>query len=152
MSQVAIIGAGLSGLALALALHQQSISCTVYEGRPDAPLNIGGAIMLSPNALRILDHLGVYERIRPLGYNFTYLDYRDVETDKVTDVQEFGGKEKYGYDALRIYRTELIDTLLASRWSSRLVSPLFSPSLSLPSLLSLPFCSPPLPAGWLADI
>lgn len=28
---IAIIGAGLSGLALALALHQQNIKCTLYE-------------------------------------------------------------------------------------------------------------------------
>ncbi|KAI0125197.1 hypothetical protein BJ170DRAFT_636814 [Xylariales sp. AK1849] len=112
MSNVAIIGAGLSGLALALALHQQSIHCTIYETRPDAPLNIGGALMLSPNALRVLDRLGVYARIHARGYNFSDLDYRNATTDTVTEVQEFGGKAKYGYDALRIYRTEIIDVLL----------------------------------------
>jgi len=50
--EVAIIGAGLSGLALALA-SQQAIPCRVYENR-SSPLNIGGAVMLSPNALRVL--------------------------------------------------------------------------------------------------
>ncbi|KAJ7031610.1 hypothetical protein C8F04DRAFT_1185778 [Mycena alexandri] len=121
MSQeVAIIGAGLSGLSFALALHQQSIPCTIYESRPDAPLNIGGAVMLSPNALRILDRLGVYDVMRTRGYNFTKLEYRNVastsgpeDTGVVTETQEFGGAEKYQYDGLRIYRTQIIDTLLA---------------------------------------
>jgi 2-polyprenyl-6-methoxyphenol hydroxylase-like FAD-dependent oxidoreductase len=51
--EVVIIGAGLSRLALALALHQQAIPCRVYENR-GSPLNIGGAVMLSPKALRVL--------------------------------------------------------------------------------------------------
>jgi len=107
---VAIIGAGLSGLSLALALHQQNISCTLYE-RNDAPLNIGGAIMLSPNALKVLDALSVYSRIRPKGYNFETLEYKDGD-GKLLEVYEFGGEEKYGYKALRIYRKVLIEELV----------------------------------------
>ncbi|TVY16650.1 FAD-dependent urate hydroxylase [Lachnellula arida] len=107
----AIIGAGLSGLSLALALHQQNIPSTIYESRP-APLNIGGAVMLSPNALKILDALGVYERVRAKGYNFSTLEYKNG-SGELLEVYEFGSKEKYGYEALRIYRTVLIDELLA---------------------------------------
>ncbi|TAQ90124.1 hypothetical protein B7494_g1583 [Chlorociboria aeruginascens] len=109
--KVAIIGAGLSGLSLALALHQQNISCTVYESRP-APLNIGGAVMLSPNALKVLDALGVYERVRGKGFNFETLEYKDG-SGRLLEIYEFGGEEKYGYPALRIYRHVLIDELLA---------------------------------------
>ncbi|KAF8313881.1 FAD/NAD(P)-binding domain-containing protein [Clavulina sp. PMI_390] len=112
MSRIAIIGCGLSGLTLALALHKEGIASTIYEARGEAPVNIGGAVMLSPNALRVLDRLGVYERIRTKGYNFAELDYRDVNTGNVTDIQEFGGVAKYGYDGLRIYRTELVNTLV----------------------------------------
>ncbi|KIN04995.1 hypothetical protein OIDMADRAFT_116208 [Oidiodendron maius Zn] len=112
--QVAIIGAGLSGLSLALALKRQKISCTVYEGRA-ASFNIGGAVMLSPNALKVLDALGVYSRVRAKGFNFETLEYRDVDEDlgRVREVYEFGGEQKYGYKALRIYRHVLIDELLA---------------------------------------
>ena len=107
---IAIIGAGLSGLCLALALHRQQIPCTLYESRP-APLNIGGAIMLSPNALRILDKLGGYERIVPFAYHFDTLYFRTAD-DKLMDTYEFGGKEKHGYQGVRIYRFELIQVLL----------------------------------------
>lgn len=71
--------------------------------------------MLSPNALRVLDALGVYSRVRAKGFNFETLEYRDVDEDldRVREVYEFGGEQKYGYKALRIYRHVLIDELLA---------------------------------------
>src|ERR1700733_972551 len=108
--EVAIIGAGLSGLTLALALHQQAIPCRVYESR-GSPFNVGGAVMLAQNALRVLDALGIYERVRAKGYNFEWLEYRDA-AGNFQETYEFGGKEKYGYMALRIYRTDLIQEML----------------------------------------
>lgn len=108
---IAIVGAGLSGLTLALALHDQGISCTVYESR-SGPLNIGGAVMLSPNALKVLDALHLYGNLKTQGFNFSHLHYRDVAGD-LLETYEFGNKDEYGYEALRIYRHVLIDTLLA---------------------------------------
>ncbi|KAH8170209.1 FAD binding domain-containing protein [Sarocladium implicatum] len=107
---VAIVGAGLSGLCLALALHQQNIPCEIYESRAE-PLDIGGAIMLSPNALRILDQLGVYARLSPLAYRFDDLYFRTAD-DKILDTFPFGSEEKHGYEGMRIYRFELIKVLL----------------------------------------
>jgi 2-polyprenyl-6-methoxyphenol hydroxylase-like FAD-dependent oxidoreductase len=107
---IAIIGAGLSGLTLALALDKQSIPCTIYESR-SASLDIGGAIMLSPNALRILDAVGIYEQIKPHAFHFKDLHFR---TTVPLDSYEFGNQERYGYDGVRIFRYELIKALLAT--------------------------------------
>lgn len=107
---VAIIGAGLSGLSLALALHQQQIPCVIYEARPQ-PLDIGGAIMLSPNALKIMDKLGIYQRLSQLGYRFQNLYFRN-DDDKLLDTFDFGTQDKHGYDGMRLYRFELIKVLL----------------------------------------
>ncbi|KAM0550708.1 hypothetical protein ACHAPJ_008773 [Fusarium lateritium] len=108
--KVAIIGAGLSGLALALTLHQQGIETIAYEQQA-APLDIGGAVMLSPNALRVLDKLGVFERMEPRSYKFEE-SYFLSQDDKVVDVFEFGNASKYGYSGIRVYRFELIKILL----------------------------------------
>ncbi|PYH42394.1 FAD-dependent oxidoreductase [Aspergillus saccharolyticus JOP 1030-1] len=107
----AIIGAGLSGLTLALALHQQcpGSSTTIYESRP-AALDIGGAITLSPNALRILDRLGIYSRFRQQAYEFDTLHYR-TSTNQPLDTYEFGSAPKYGYRGMRIYRHAAINIL-----------------------------------------
>jgi len=110
--QVAIIGSGLAGLALGLALHQQGIPCAIYESRP-APLNIGGAVMLSPNALRVLDALEMYQEVKQKGYSFETLEFRDADGN-VTETYPFGDEAKYGYRGLRIYRHELIDALVAA--------------------------------------
>ncbi|EED17720.1 hypothetical protein TSTA_115190 [Talaromyces stipitatus ATCC 10500] len=69
--------------------------------------------MLSPNALKILDHLGVYASIKGKSYNFDTLHYRDL-SGKLLGTQEFGGEGKYRYRGIRIYRYVLIDRLLAA--------------------------------------
>ncbi|TFB01477.1 FAD-dependent urate hydroxylase [Trichoderma ghanense] len=108
---IAIIGAGLSGLTLALALYNHSIPSTLYESRP-SPLDIGGAIMLSPNALKILDFLGVYQHIAPLGFHFEKLYFRSHDDIPIDDF-DFSSRDKHGYKALRIYRYQLINVLLS---------------------------------------
>lgn len=61
--KVAIVGAGISGLALAAALHREGLDVTVYEKSP--MVRIGGSgITLAPNALAALDSLGIGEPFR----------------------------------------------------------------------------------------
>ena len=110
---VAIIGAGLSGLALALALHQQSIRCTIYEAR-EAPLNVGGALMLVPNGLKVLDKLGVYNPLKKRGYNFDRIYFQDAESNRILETIEYGNLERYGFRALRTYRYIVLEELLAA--------------------------------------
>ena len=66
--------------------------------------------MLSPNALQILDSLGVYERVRNKGYNFDTVAFKN-ENHETTGLYYFGHQELYGYKALRIYRQALISEL-----------------------------------------
>lgn len=110
-NRVAIIGAGLSGLTLAISLHRQGVPCKIYELRKPAK-STPGALMLSPNALRVLDTLGLYERLSKQGYNFETIDFKNHE--QITTDKYYLGQEKlYGYKALRIYRQVLLTELRA---------------------------------------
>lgn len=97
---------------MALALHQLDILCTVYEMRDSvlAPRTAGGAMMISPNALSILDGLGVYPRLIGKGYPFEWTHYKNADEETV-DRYPLGHEEAYGYKAMRIYRQELLNIL-----------------------------------------
>jgi 2-polyprenyl-6-methoxyphenol hydroxylase-like FAD-dependent oxidoreductase len=64
--QVIIVGGGISGLSLALSLHQIGIACRVYEQVAElAPLGYG--INLQPNAVRELSALGLLDQLASAG-------------------------------------------------------------------------------------
>ncbi|TKC92274.1 flavin-dependent oxidoreductase [Trinickia terrae] len=59
-SNIIVIGAGIGGLALALALHKVGVPCRVIESAPEIkPLGVG--INLLPHAIAALDRLGVVQ-------------------------------------------------------------------------------------------
>lgn len=62
MKPVIIIGAGIGGLATAIALHKAGFRVEVFE-RAAILKEVGAGIALSPNAMRILQHLGVMQQV-----------------------------------------------------------------------------------------
>jgi 2-polyprenyl-6-methoxyphenol hydroxylase-like FAD-dependent oxidoreductase len=63
---IAIIGGGICGLALALNLKQRGIACQVYERVPEIkPLGVG--ITLLPHAMRELSALGLGSQLLAAG-------------------------------------------------------------------------------------
>ncbi|XP_076934097.1 monooxygenase 1-like [Bidens hawaiensis] len=62
--EVVIIGAGICGLAMALALHKKGIKSVIME-RSESLRNVtGAAIGIRPNGWRALDQLGVAKNLR----------------------------------------------------------------------------------------
>ncbi len=66
MTRIAIVGGGIGGLALALALHARGIGCDVYESAPEVK-ELGVGITLLPHAMRELAALGLQPELEPLG-------------------------------------------------------------------------------------
>ena len=58
MEPIVIIGGGISGLSLALGLHEHGIPCRIFEGAP-AFTRLGVGINLLPHAMRELSQLGL---------------------------------------------------------------------------------------------
>lgn len=62
MVSIAIIGGGIGGLTTALALQQSGLEFDVFEQAPEL-LDVGAAIAIWPNAMRILQRLGIAEKV-----------------------------------------------------------------------------------------
>nr|WP_043750668.1 FAD-dependent monooxygenase [Methylobacterium nodulans] len=73
--RIAIIGAGIGGLTLALALRQRGMTAAVYEQAPELT-EIGAAVALSANATRELRRLGVLDGVTAASTEPSALIYR----------------------------------------------------------------------------
>ena len=66
-SKIAIVGAGIGGLALALALARQGAKhLHLFERRADAQ-EFGAGLQVGPNAVRLLDQLGLSEQLHAIS-------------------------------------------------------------------------------------
>ena len=63
---IAIVGAGLAGLAAGAALGQRGFAVRIYE-RSDEPREFGAGIYLKENSLPVLDFLGVGDAVAAAG-------------------------------------------------------------------------------------
>ena len=60
---IAIVGAGIGGLAVAATLRQIGIDVHVYEQAP-AFARVGAGIQMMPNSMKVLRRIGVEEKVR----------------------------------------------------------------------------------------
>jgi salicylate hydroxylase len=74
--RIAVIGGGIGGLTLAIALRQRGVAVEVVEQAPELT-EIGAAVALSANSTRALRRLGVLEAITPFSMQPTELIYRN---------------------------------------------------------------------------
>ncbi|WZB63436.1 FAD-dependent monooxygenase [Achromobacter xylosoxidans] len=69
IKHVAIVGAGIGGLAAALAIRQAGLSVSVYD-QASRLEPLGASLTLWPNAMRCLRALGVAEPLLRAGARF----------------------------------------------------------------------------------
>jgi 2-polyprenyl-6-methoxyphenol hydroxylase-like FAD-dependent oxidoreductase len=65
-TEIAIVGAGIGGLALALGLHQRGIPSRIYEVAPELK-ELGVGITILPHAMRELTALGLKDKVVAAG-------------------------------------------------------------------------------------
>ncbi|MFM0068916.1 FAD-dependent monooxygenase [Paraburkholderia aspalathi] len=72
---IAIVGAGITGLSLAAALGRCGIDFEIFEQAPGFD-EIGAGLQLAPNAVRLLNRLGLAERLSDVAVRSTALEMR----------------------------------------------------------------------------
>jgi 2-polyprenyl-6-methoxyphenol hydroxylase-like FAD-dependent oxidoreductase len=110
---VAIIGAGMGGLAAAATLRQEAgVDVTVYE-QASRFQRIGAGIQMMPNSMKVLRRIGVEDRLRRAAFQpYSHLN-REWDTGRV--MRELPMPESlFGAPYLCMHRAELHDALLAA--------------------------------------
>jgi 2-polyprenyl-6-methoxyphenol hydroxylase-like FAD-dependent oxidoreductase len=75
MPTALIVGAGIGGLAAALALRRRGWDVRIFE-RASTPRELGFALALAPNALAALRELGVVEAVLRDGFTTRSIEIR----------------------------------------------------------------------------
>ncbi len=112
--RIAIVGAGLGGLACAIALHKKGFNVEVYEKAQDFR-PVGGGLGLLPNGLKSLNNIypGIVEEIKNYGCHVqeTVLKSTQNENIRTNPANRF---DKYGFPLITVWWWRL-QQILASK-------------------------------------
>lgn len=107
-----IIGAGIGGLAAALALQRAGLSPRIFE-RYDQVENVGAGIQLSPNAVKVLNALGLQQQLENIGFEPANVEIRDFRTGEIKSSRTLSDcRSRYGAPYYQVHRADLHKTLL----------------------------------------
>ncbi len=109
---IAIVGAGMGGLAVAATLRRIGIAAQVYEQAPRFA-RIGAGIQMMPNSMKVLRGIGVEERLRRVAFApYSHLN-RVWDTGEV--VRELPMPESlFGAPYLCMHRADLHEALASA--------------------------------------
>ena len=120
---ILIIGGGIGGLSTALGLARLGKEVHVLEQAPEFK-EVGAGLQLAPNALRVLDKLGVLEAV----YDFSVFPRRNVAMCAITGRElsaiDYGSAfvEKFGYRYALMHRADLLGALVDACQETGLVT------------------------------
>jgi salicylate hydroxylase len=105
--RIAIVGAGLGGLAATVALRQQGFEVQVYEQSPELA-EFGAGINISPNSVKFFQAVGLLDRFKAAASEPMGLTWRNWNTGEIRYKLLFGDFERrYGGKYFVIHRSDL---------------------------------------------
>ncbi len=113
--RVAVIGGGVGGLAAAIALGARGIEVEVLEQAPQIAA-VGASLSLGPNAVRLLDELGLGEELREVGALPDSVDLLRWSDGSLLHRSVLGPpmEDRFGAPQLDFYRPDLHRVLAAA--------------------------------------
>ena len=104
---VTVIGAGVAGLAVAIAARQRGADVTVFEQAPEIT-EVGAGLQISPNGIAVLDALGLGDAARKMAVPLAAVELIDgLSGRRVIRMAMDQGPRPY----LAFHRADLIDLL-----------------------------------------
>jgi 2-polyprenyl-6-methoxyphenol hydroxylase-like FAD-dependent oxidoreductase len=105
---IAIVGAGIGGLAAASLLTRAGHTVNVYEQAPRFA-RVGAGIQMAPNAVKVLRALGIEQQLRRTAFESDVALSREWDTGEITSELKLGREveERYGAPYLFLHRADL---------------------------------------------
>lgn len=105
--RIAIIGGGIGGLTLAIALQRKGFSVNVYEGAPKIQ-PLGAGLVLAANAMKAFMDIGIGDAVLKAGSVLKLLRIKDEKGRVLTETDSEALSRKFGViNNFAIHRADL---------------------------------------------
>jgi len=110
--EIAVVGAGIGGLAAALALAQRGARVTVFEAAP-ALGEVGAGVQVGPNSVAVLESLGLRDAAKAVASLPEAIELRDGLTGRRVARLPLGTAcaARYGRPYWQFHRADLLGLL-----------------------------------------
>jgi 2-polyprenyl-6-methoxyphenol hydroxylase-like FAD-dependent oxidoreductase len=85
VSRVLVVGGGITGGVLSLALAQKGVEVVLVDLRPELG-GVGHGITLQGNALKAFKAVGIYDRLAERGYPFSHLRLKTADGHVMAEI------------------------------------------------------------------
>lgn len=110
--KIAIVGGGIGGLTLAIALQQKGFPVTVYEAAPKIQ-PLGAGLTLAANAVKAFINIGISDAVLQVGKILKALRVKDVHGNILTETDSEKINARFGIiNSFTIHRADLHEVLI----------------------------------------
>lgn len=119
MSRVIVVGAGIGGLTLALALARQGFQVRIFE-QADVLKEVGAGLQLSPNAVKVLRTLALEDLLKPFVFQPENASIRHFQSGRYYLHYGLGdhATQRYGAPYWHVHRADLHGVLVQACYAA----------------------------------
>lgn len=135
VKRIAIIGAGVAGMSLAILAAEKGFQVELYERQSDIS-SMGAGVTLWPNAIWVLDKMGLKERAIAVGGQPRFMRQFDVSGRQISELDIEAVNRISSLTSVTILRRDLM-ALLAQRLAEKNIRIQFDTAMDADDIHSL---------------